>query len=160
MILLYYEYNMMASYCSTTTGKFVDPTEFGAAKKIRFTKDPKTNSFEDYGKFVPSNTSSLSIIRLQWPMLRSKMENRHPSTKAGVPQIVPPVLLPARRNALLLVSFVPWWWAQRWRWVPSCWWPVLRRGRRGTHPATSTVWSLSRPQQNIMPVTISGNRNI
>ena len=65
MILLYYEYNMMASYCSTTTGKFVDPTEFGAAKKIRFTKDPKTNSFEDYGKFVPSNTSSLSIIRLQ-----------------------------------------------------------------------------------------------
>ena len=44
---------MMANYCSTTTGKFVDPTEFGAAKKIRIDpKDPKTNSFEDYGKFV------------------------------------------------------------------------------------------------------------
>ena len=61
MILLYYEYNMMASYCSTTTGKFVDPTEFGAAKKIRFTKDPKTNSFEDYGKFVASSYYFISV---------------------------------------------------------------------------------------------------
>ena len=69
--------SMMANYCSTTTGKFVDPTEFGAAKKIRIDSQKiqkqialKTtvNLLRSSYYFISvqhSNTSSLSIIRLQ-----------------------------------------------------------------------------------------------
>ena len=82
------------------------------------------------------------LFQQQWcSTIRLKMENRRPSTKADIPKS-----LLVRINGLRRLSFVPWWLAQRWRWVPSCWWPVLRRLWRCTSPTMSTVWSLFRPQ--------------